>query len=222
MGKINNDPLFGQTTANIFLQLKPPFFPFYYGATGDTLNGFGAGLDSVVLVLSYKGLWGDSTVPQQLTVNEVVDDDFRDSTTLHTINYQPATGAEIGSATIDIRELRRTIKYSNRRDSAQNQIRIKLDPSFASQLYTRDSFAANPMNNALRNDSLFRSFYNGIAISATGSGNALMYVNLADTNTKLEVHFRRKNSGRIDTVYNSFKIFQLLLHLSMHPQQRII
>lgn len=38
------------------------------------------------------------------------------------------------------------------------------------------------------------------------AGNALMYVNLADTNTKLEVHFRVKNAGKIDTIYKSFKL----------------
>jgi len=206
LGKINNDPLFGQTTANIFMQLKPSFFPFYYGNTGDTLNGFGAGLDSVVLCLSYKGFWGDSTVAQQLTVNQIVDNNFRDSITLHDVNYSPSTGAQIGAATFDIRMLGNIIKYTNRRDSVQNQIRIKLDPSFASQLYSRDSVAANTMNNALLNDSVFRQFYNGLAIKASGSGNALMYVNLGDTNTKLEVHFRRKNAGKLDTVYNSFKL----------------
>lgn len=31
LGHIQNDPLFGKTTADLFLQLKPSFFPFYLG-----------------------------------------------------------------------------------------------------------------------------------------------------------------------------------------------
>ncbi|HMJ46064.1 MAG TPA: DUF4270 family protein, partial [Ferruginibacter sp.] len=88
LGKINNDPLFGQTTANIYVQLKPSFFPYYFGLPGDTLNLLP---DSVVLCLSYKGLWGDNTVPQQLTVFQVADDPFRDSAVVRNVNYQPAT-----------------------------------------------------------------------------------------------------------------------------------
>ena len=38
LGSINNDPLFGLTTANVFLQLKPPFFPYYIGDVKDTLH----------------------------------------------------------------------------------------------------------------------------------------------------------------------------------------
>jgi len=57
LGRITNDPLFGQTTANVYMQLKPLFFPYYFGNPGDTL----VGLDSIVLCLKYKGFWGDST-----------------------------------------------------------------------------------------------------------------------------------------------------------------
>ena len=206
LGKINNDPLFGQTTANIYLQLKPAFFPYYFGNPGDTLSGFQTGFDSVVLCLSYKGFWGDSTIPQQLTVYQVNDNGFRDTSLTRSVNYQPATGAQVGQATVDIRQLGNLVKYRFGKDSVTNQIRIKLDPAFGAALFGRDS-SLSAFNNAFRNDSIYRQFYNGLAIKATGSGNALMYINPADTNTKIEVHFRRRNNGRHDTAYNSFTIF---------------
>ena len=209
VGAINNDPLFGKTNAHIFMQLKPTFYPFYLGNSGDTLNGFGAGLDSVVLCLKYKGFWGDSTLPVHLEVREVNDPDFRDSVYKYNpTNYQPAySGTILGSANIDVRTMGNYIKFTNRRDSVNNQIRIKLSPSWAAQLYNRDSVASNGSNNAFYSDSLYRIFYNGLAVIANGSGNGLIYANLADTSTKIEIHYRRKNHGIIDTVYTS-----LILH----------
>lgn len=209
LGAINNDPLFGTTNANVYLQLKPQFFPYYFGNPKDTLNGFGAGLDSVVLCFKYKAFWGDSAQPVGLEVREVNDLAFRDSIkTKFQINYKPNIGGTVlGKAQIDVRRIADTVKYTNRRDYSVNTVRIKLDQSSAwlNQLYARDT-SANPANNAFRNDSIYRQFYNGLAVVAT-NGNCLMYVNLLDTSTKLEVHFRRRNAGSLDTVYNSFRLF---------------
>ena len=44
---------------------------------------------------------------------------------------------------------------------------------------------------------------NGFAVSAN-SGNALMYFNLNDFQTRLEVHYRRKNGGAPDTTFAYF------------------
>ena len=75
LGKISNDPLFGTTTANVFMQLKPTFYPFFFGTnTKDTINNSlapGTRFDSVVLCLSYRGFWGDSTQPVNLQVKEI-------------------------------------------------------------------------------------------------------------------------------------------------------
>lgn len=206
LGSIANDPLFGLTTANAFMQLKPPFFPYYFGNAKDTITGTGVGLDSIVLCLKYKGFWGDSTLPIQLQVKEVNEPFFRDSVYFENPTvYQPVTGATIGTASVDVRRLGDYIKFTNKRDSVNYQIRIKLDQAWAAQLFARDSIQTNSINNALYSDSIYRRFYNGIAVIANG-GNGLMYVNLADTATKLEVHFRRRNNGKIDSVYSSLRL----------------
>jgi len=207
LGAINNDPQFGKTNAHIFIQLKPPFYPYYLGNSGDTINGFGAGLDSVVLCLKYKGFWGDSSVPVHLEVKEVNDPNFRDSVYKdNPTNYQPTySGTTLGSTDVDVRKMGNFIKFNNGRDSVNYQIRIKLSASWAAQLYGRDSIAANGSNNAFYSDSIYRRFYNGLAIIANGSGNGLIYANLADTATKIEIHYRRKNNGKVDSVYSSLR-----------------
>lgn len=208
VGKILNDPLFGTTTANIYMQLKPAFYPYYFGNVGDTIVGF----DSVVLCMRYAGFWGDSTLPVGLEVREINDFKFRDSTEkINTTAYKPTgIGAFLGSASIDARKMPDTIYLNNKRDKVVNQIRIKLSNAWASQLFNRDSIKNNPGNNAFYNDSIYREFYNGIAVLATGSSNGLLYVSLSDTATKLEVHYRKKNGGPVDSVYSSLRLNPVL------------
>jgi hypothetical protein len=211
VGKINNDPLFGTTTASIYMQLKPSVYPFFFGNAGDTVSGPGLGVDSIVLCLKYKGFWGDSTKPVSLQLREVRDDTFRDSVKKENkTNYFPNTmGNVLGTATIDVRNMPNYIKYSNGRDSANNQIRIRItDAVWISNLFHRDSMRAGS-NNAFYNDSTFRYFYNGLAVIPTGtSSNGLLYASLSDTSTKLEIHYRRKAvaATKIDSVYTSFRL----------------
>jgi hypothetical protein len=207
LGKISNDPLFGTTTASIFAQFKPTFFPYYYGNAKDTVIGF----DSVVLCLSYKGFWGDSiTQPVKLEVRQVSPGigGLWDSIYIaKTINYAPAVnGTLLGSKQIDFNTLGNYIKYSNGKDSVKNQIRINLSASaFASALYAKDSSG----NNSFRSDSLYKLFDNGLAITAS-TGNGLLYTNLTDSSSKLEIHYRRKNGGVPDTIYSAFKVTTVL------------
>ena len=201
LGKISDDALFGQTTANIYLQLKPTFFPFYYGNAKDTITNF----DSVVLCLSYKGFWGDSMTPIQLRVNEINSPNtgLWDSLyVLSDINYAPGNiGSLLGSASVDVKRLGDTVKYSKKGVYGINQVRIKLSTAFLNKIAAFDSVNNNPF----RSDSLFRAATNGFAVQAIG-GRGLMYCNIADTSTKLEVHYRFKNGGPIDTAYTSFKL----------------
>ncbi|MEP6712757.1 MAG: DUF4270 family protein [Ferruginibacter sp.] len=204
LGRINLDPIFGKTEANMFFQVKPGFYPYFFGNAGDTLIG----ADSVILCLSYKGSWGDSISPQKLEVREIVDDaDFRDSVNKpRNVNYAPPPASlsdMIGAITIAPKDIDDKIVFAHGKDSSTNQIRIKLSDDFKSKLFSRDT------TNAFKNDSLFRRSFNGFAVKAVGAtSNSLMYISLSDPATRLEVHFRKKNTGtgKVDTVYNSLTV----------------
>lgn len=198
VGKVS-DPLMGGTDARLFLQLKPPFYPYYIGkAAKDTITQ----ADSVVLCLSYKAFWGDSTQPLQLQVYKVSDDahGLWDSVySPRNINYAPLLDNALSAPkTIDIRTLGNYVKVG-KGDSAVNQIRIKLSDAFRDELFSRDTSS----NKSFSADSLFRSFNNGFAVLAN-SGNSLLYINLLEENTRLELHYKKKNGGPVDTVYSSF------------------
>ncbi|MFZ1371155.1 MAG: DUF4270 family protein [Ferruginibacter sp.] len=205
VGSISNDPLFGLTQASIFMQLKPPFYPYYFGNAGDTI----VALDSIVLCLKYRGFYGDSLIPVHLEVREVNDTQFAIDSVYkeNTTAYQPnIAGTILASANIDVRTLGNYIKFNNGRDSVNNQIRIKMPAGWAMQLFNRDSIAANMVNNAFFSDSFYRRFYNGIAVLGGGGGNGLIYTNLSDTSTKIEIHYKKKTAGKIDSVYSSFRL----------------
>lgn len=79
VGTISNgfDPLFGGTTAAMYFQILPTSFPYHFAARTkvnysipfDTL--IGNQFDSVILQLNYKKTWGDSTVPQTLSIYQL-------------------------------------------------------------------------------------------------------------------------------------------------------
>lgn len=202
LGKISNDPLFGTTDARLFIQLKPGFYPYYFGLANDTILG----VDSVLLCLNYKGFYGDSTTPLRLTVNEVSQDaqgEWDSLRSLRTIRYAPLVGNSLVDqpTTVNIPDLPKVVKIRKGKDSVQNQIRIKLSSAFAQALINCDTTTVG--NGYFKTDRAFKTFNKGFAVTAT-SGNALVYFNLKDFQTRLEVHFRRKFGSGPDTTVGYF------------------
>jgi hypothetical protein len=209
----SNDPVFGKTTANLFVQFKPAFFPYYLGNTNDTLNGFGAHVDSVVLCLSFRGAYGDtsSNGAIKLDVRTIgannTPTDFVD-TALFKFFYRPTgMGSIIGSAIVDPKTAASKTVFTNKKDSVTNQIRIKItNAAFINALYNRDTLPASA-NNSFRNDSLWKVFNRGFAITVDSNyspaGKTLLYTNLTEATTRLEIHYQRRNNGKLDTVFTS-------------------
>ncbi len=207
LGNIKNDPIFGKTKADLFLQIKPTFFPYYYGQSGDSILTY----DSAFLCLAYRGYYGDTNTAQNLKVYslDANTSNFKDSAYL--LNFTPNipfAGNLIGQASIVPKEVSKLAFFSNHKDSASNQIRIKLDAAFLAKIKAYDS-SANPAMNAYHSDSLFKEMFKGFAIVADdGSpGNGLFYISPTDPTTRLEVHFTRKSTlGVKDTSYSSWAV----------------
>lgn len=205
LGMIPNDPLFGSTKADIYAQFKPSFYPYYYGYANDTIVGF----DSVVLCLSYKAFWGDSLTQMKLDVKEVplsANGLWDSLDQQRNVNFAPPTGSLLGSTTVNFSAMPNYTVFVNRRDSVRNVVRIKLTNStFNNMLYTLDS-AKSSLKNGFYSDSVYRKFFHkGLAIQAT-AGNGLMYTNLTDSLTRLEIHYRRRNAGKVDTTFSSLRV----------------
>ena len=200
-----NDPLFGNTTAAIYMEMMPAIFPSSFYAK-DSL----VGLDSIVLSLAYKGNYGDSMESQQIDfkVLKVTERMHRDTLfdfpAIYKLSQTFSTNGILGTKSYtSIKKIRDSVAV--RRDSTKykvvNQVRIVLNNDVDLLKIFNDS-------NALRkNDTIFRNFFKGFKVEANVSGGngALAYINLTDTDTRLEFYYRRKNGGsKIDTTSASF------------------
>lgn len=208
------DPIFGKTTSNLLVQWKPNFFPYYLGNPRDTIQGYpGTGIDSLVVCLSYKGFYGDSTTPQKFSVREILPASGFSDTVSYDFYYRPTPGQlgpELGSVIKAPENMKEVVRFINGKDSVNNQLRIRItDPTFLAKFASFDSTTGG-INNAFRNDTMYRQMFRGFAISADSSnssyGNNLWYSNLSDATTRLEVHYRKRpatyNAGKIDTGYS--------------------
>ena len=190
VGYINNDPLFGKTKASLFFELKPSNYPFSIPGAKDSVK-----IDSAVLILSYKGVYGDSTQPVTLNISEISQTTPLDPAMGYPANYPNKMPVNIGASlanplTVDIRRLTDSVK--NRFENAKNQIRIRLRDNVAKR-FIKDYDSTN----AYASDSAFRSYFAGFAVTVNqgGTGNALLKVNLSDTNTKFALYYSSSTAG---------------------------
>ncbi len=201
LGTISFDPLFGKTRASMFFEMQPEYYPFVIEGHKDSVV-----VDSAVLILSYTGVYGDSTQPLRLTVSEVSQSTPIKTDRLYPSNYpnvDPITtaGPIASPVTVDIRRL--TDSVNNRFENATNQLRIKLNASFANRfIKTYDS------TNAYKSDSALRTHFAGFGITADPSSpaNALIKISLTDTNSKFALYYSSSSTGatKRDTTVSYF------------------
>jgi hypothetical protein len=198
IGTITEDPLFGKTTATAYFELKPTTYPFSLPNTPELKA------DSAVLILSYKGVFGDPGRVQRWEVDEL--NETLKGDTVYNVSKSFTTKNVIGSKDVDITTFDDSVHYGF--EDASNQIRIKLSGEFASRLMNTFDSAKNGA--AYANDSLFRENFKGFAVKPVGgSGNALVRINLLDTNTKLALfynyHIKDSATSKRDTGVTYFR-----------------
>lgn len=201
LGVINNDPLFGKSSASMFFEVASNVYPLSMQGVRDSII-----VDSAVLILSYRGFYGDSLQPLKLNVHEIngLIDQFKvypaNYPQVYPINYYSIPIAP--TKTVDIRRLGDSVK--NRYENAVNQIRIPLNKSFARRMIT-----GYDTSNAYKSDSAFRTYFNGFAVIPDPStpANAMLHVNLGDSNTKLALYYSTASTGSTarDTVVTYLK-----------------
>jgi Domain of unknown function (DUF4270) len=196
LGNISSDPLFGKTNAKIFLEMKPEFYKWNFNGV---YNKDSLQIDSVVMILGWKGTYGDTLSPVRVRVWEMdQSNDFRSDTflVLHTEYFTYSN--LLGSKDILPYQLKDSVKAF--RDTTAGQLRIKLNNSFGRRLLDYDT------TNAYASDSAFKTYVRGLAIDADPAfGNALMAFGLVNNgNTKLAIYHRATKNGKIDTTVNYF------------------
>ncbi len=207
LGIIADDPEFGRTEGQVYFAVVPTSADRNPFINLDSI----VGMDSVILSLAYKGIYGDSTSQQKINVYEIDDAAFQDS-----IGYLVShpefgtTGVQLGSKMVDFTTIDdpKTIVVKRDTQVVNNLLRIPLDPSLGMRFATYDTASVYL---TARRDSAFQVAFNGLALKTDEAGspqkNALAYYNLYDDNTKLTCYFRIKKAGDIDTVAVDFKLY---------------
>lgn len=205
VGSIDNDPLFGKSKAEMFFEVRPTRFPFFFDTAANIV-----GFDSAVLILGYSGYYGDSASPINFRLFEVKENMIRDSSVTPVYTFQPGLSGNSekfwGQKTMAPNRFRDSIPIK-RGDSVYykvaNQLRIPLDQTLAKKLFEQDS------TGAFKSDSAFKAFFKGFALKTEGPGQNLAYFSLVSPSTRMEFFYRVKNGTRIDTTSKSF-VFNVL------------
>ena len=122
-----NDPLFGLTNGAVASQFRMPYYPRFESD---------AALDSIVLNLNYKYVYGDTLTNQTLLVHELTGDLQYNDSYLSSFNLKNLASPDVlGSA--NFIPLFRT--DSTKRDTSLQIIRIRLNPSLGQRLLKMDS-----------------------------------------------------------------------------------
>jgi hypothetical protein len=198
LGNILNDPFFGKTNAKIFIELKPQFYKWTFSGI---VNPDSLYFDSVVMVLGWRGTYGDSTAMQRVRVYEMDQSNLFKIDSGYQIRQQYFTYSNLlGAKDFVPSTLKDSVKVF--RDTTANQLRIRLNDNFGRRLLT-----GYDSTNAYGSDSAFKTYLRGFAIDADPSfGNALMTFGLvSEPNTKLAIYYRYTKNGKQDTTVSYFQ-----------------
>ncbi|KOH43298.1 DUF4270 domain-containing protein [Sunxiuqinia dokdonensis] len=178
-----NDPVFGKTTADLAVHVRLASYPNF----DETIQ-----VDSLVLYLLYKEVYGDTTTMQSLKVYELVEDVFLDTTDASGTGdypyYQDVDLKALASAT-PIGELDYYPVFrldSTETDTLIQELAIKLDDSVAEKLYQADSL------DMINNDA-FVNFFKGLYVESqdVSSGGAMLSLYTLATGSNLTMHYTK-------------------------------
>lgn len=150
------DPFFGQTVASAHFQMTPYSDKFKFPD--------GAVIDSAVLVLPYivgsvaGNAYGDTTGTQTWKVYK--NDAALEKSKVYYSSDNIATGALIGTGTVHYDQFKKDTQQiiAATNDTTTSQLRIKLNQSFAEEVFAADS-------SVFKNTTSFREYLKGITIS---------------------------------------------------------
>ena len=199
------DPVFGTTNAELYFSVIPRVFRANPFGSKDSIIG----VDSVVLSLAFKGIYGDTTSTQRFQVFEIdqtENDRFTDSLAFvrgHLISSVFAADNLLGTHIQNFNGLNDSYKILEAGDTVtvSNQMRIRLDNNLAMRFINFDT-------SIYRNDSIFKTLFTGIKVASDGgfgTRNALAYFNVDDNNnTKVTFYYRAVRNGKPDTLATAF------------------
>jgi hypothetical protein len=174
-----NDPVFGRTDASFAAQFRLPYNPAYPKTSA---------LDSIILSMSYKKLYGDTTEVSRQTLNiyELTG----------SLNYRTIYKSSFDLKSLVSSELIGTGSFypkfrtdSLKTDTTLQVIRVRLDPSFGNKLLGIDSLK-------MTSNDEFLKYFKGLYIQAMpiNRKGALVSINTAASEIMLYYHDEKSDT----------------------------
>jgi hypothetical protein len=176
-----NDPVFGQSTANLLTQLRLSSNEVDFGAN--------ATLDSMVLLMKYQGYYGDTLALQRLKVYELTSNLYFDSTYYSNLNMQDFYDPQspVGD-------------YSYYPKPDQDSVMIRLSDDLGNKLLRTDT--AN-----LSNNTTWLAFFKGLYLESqpVDQGGAIVYYDLKGGKSRMIMYYHNdvEDSLNYEVVINS-------------------
>jgi hypothetical protein len=179
-----NDPLFGRTEGNFAAQFRlsanPAFDPT-------------ATLDSLILRLTYKRIYGDTATKQTLKVYELIGDLDYDAKYLSSFNLKSlASATSIGSVSF----IPKFKTDSAQTDTTTQYVRFRLDPAFGNRLLKMDSLKM------VSNDEFLKHF-KGLYIESTPVVRKGTLIGLTPTGTGIGLYY---HTAKKDSLFFSYNV----------------
>ncbi len=198
------DPVFGQTTANYYTQLR------LQSGIVDFNFGQNAVIDSIILSLAYDGYYGDTTTPQTLRVYELNDKIYSDSGYYYYSKDEISHYAtEIGRKTFQPMPTT-DVEYEDG-DLDNPHVRINL-----SELTSEfgDKFLNAPLE-VLDDNDLFGDYIKGLCVISdpVTEGGSIFYINLLDIDTDFTIYYSNDAS---DEVVYSVKLYDSVTRFNQY------
>ncbi len=175
-----NDPVFGKTTADFITQFRIEDNNLYFGTSLQA--------DSIVLYLDYAGFYGDTTLPQKISIYELTKDLYYDSTyysNFNISNYYNSSNL-----------LSEKTFYPRPNDTA---LAITLPNSLAQKFLNADTIN-------FRNNDNFIKFFKGLAfISDSAIGQSILYFSFISEKSVLRMYYKNSedSAAQYDFILNN-------------------
>lgn len=178
-----NDPLFGRTDGAFAAQYRLTANPDFDST---------ATLDSLILRLTYKRLYGDTATKQTLKVYELTGDLEYDAKYMSSFNLKSITSSTpIGSASF----IPKFKTDSAQTDTTIQYVRFQLDPALGNRLLKMDSLQ-------MISNEEFLKYFKGLYIEASSAGRKGTLIGLTTTGSAMGLYYHTATKDSLFFAYN--------------------
>ena len=215
-----NDPNFGNTYAGTYAQCRITSNNISFG---DSLLG----LDSVVLVLKYNGMYGNFTNPIGLLVFEV-NQNMVDSISYHTNDAFQVNIPAIGKVDNYVPDLTDSVHLFN--GDYPPHLRIRLSDAFGNKILHADT-------NTLRDNTAFLNLCKGLYVTTNplSVGNGLVYLDLLSVISGVTLYYHNSISDSLsynipisgvavnhfDNIYSNTSVYNSVNNPNLNGEEKM-